>query len=215
MLNWLKRHPQTLRSDVYHALRNDVRWLWTNDQEWLMCRLPDKKSSPRTDYDAIRKRKSEKLKAKDERIASQVPIIKQVLVSQPGRPKRVTAARILVALGIPNGLGSSRKVMKLTRTALAKYSESIPECAVRRILWNVKEAKRTGKYWNPTSLWSATGRKLEWIKDPAVARAVAFAVRELGLSRTELSIASDSSQRSPGFSKDDHALAVDLQSTPQ
>lgn len=57
-------------------------------------------------------------------------------------------------------------MMKLTRTALAKYSESIPECAVRRILWNVKDAKRTGKYWNPTSLWSATGRKLEWIKDP-------------------------------------------------
>ena len=43
----------------------------------------------------------------DELIASQVPIIKQVLVSQPGRPKRATAAKILVALGIPNGLGTA------------------------------------------------------------------------------------------------------------
>ena len=77
--------------------------------------------------------------------------------------------------------------MKLTRTALAKYSESVPECAVRRILWNVQEAKRTGEYWNPCMLWSkTTGRKSECIKDPAVARAVAFAIRELGLPRTGL-----------------------------
>jgi hypothetical protein len=53
----------------------------------------------------------------------------------------------------------------------------------------------------------------EWIEDPAVARAVAFAVRELGLSRTGLSITWDSSQRSPCSSQDDHALAVDVQST--
>jgi hypothetical protein len=141
----------------------------------------------------MRKRKAEGIKARDELIASQVPLMKQVLVSEPGRPKRVSTTRILVALGLPNGLRSISKKMKMTRTALAKYSESLPDYAVRRILWNVEEAKRTGKYWTPSLLFSATTRKsTDWVKDPAVSRVVAFAVRELGLSRTALATTTDS-----------------------
>ena len=72
-----------------------------------MRRLPGTENPKPIGYGAQKKRNSEKLKAMDELIASQVPIIKQVLVSQPGRPKRATAAKILVALGIPNGLGTA------------------------------------------------------------------------------------------------------------
>lgn len=76
--------------------------------------------------------------------------------------------------------------MKLTRTALAKYSVR-PGVRSAPHFMDVQEAKRTGEYWNPCMLWSkTTGRKSECIKDPAVARAVAFAIRELGLPRTGL-----------------------------
>ena len=106
LLNWLKLHTQASKSNVSHAL-DKFWWLRKNDYEWLMRRLPGTENPKPIGYGAQKKRNSEKLKAMDELIASQVPIIKQVLVSQPGRPKRATAAKILVALGIPNGLGTA------------------------------------------------------------------------------------------------------------
>jgi hypothetical protein len=99
-----------------------------------------------------------------------------------GRPQRVSPSRILMHLGMPNGLGNSGKVMRLTQAALTKHSESLPQVAVRRLTWFVGESQRTGKSWGFAALLFASGIRKDWInRYTFVASAVASAQRELGI----------------------------------
>lgn len=188
LLDWIGRHPGATRSDIRKGAATHVRWMQDHDLEWLMSKMPAKIKSPGGLIKAKRCIRSKMLE-KDKLSAARVPSVASELHSQPGRPRRVTTARILTRLGFPNGLGQTGKHMKRTSAALRKHSEKFHECAIRRLKWFVEESKRTGERWNLSRLLLLSGirrgrggrKERSFEREPSVSRAVAFAKQELGI----------------------------------
>ena len=184
---WMKQHPTATRSEINIGAAGATRWLRRCDHEWLIAQLGTVSSAHKNPSIAIGIRCSQisrvKLLKRDEHFAAIVPAVARSLYSRPGRPRRVSPTQILTHIGLPNGLSSCWKEFKSTRAALEKYSESAPQCAVRRLRWLVDKSKCTGKRWClPTLLYRAGIRNSDWIGQYAfVAIAVASAQRELGI----------------------------------
>jgi hypothetical protein len=179
---WMERHPNATRSDIRNGPAAAIRWLQQHDPEWLMTRMPPQLIARVDPNELLTENTRSKLSRKDKALAAMVPAAARELGKRLGRPQRITSSRILMRLGLPNGLANSGKSMKLTRAALGKHSETLPQCAVRRIRWCVDESKQTGKHWGLAALLFASGIRKEWIDQySSVAQAVTYAQRELGI----------------------------------
>jgi hypothetical protein len=181
--SWLDNHPNATCSEIRNGAGTTVRWLQEHDSAWLKRMLPAQlKVRGRLDQARLVERTHSAMAAKDTGLANRVPSVARELLSAPGRPRRVSASRILQELGFPNGLGNSGRFLPQTQAALRQFSEGLQAGAIRRMQWLIAEGRRTGKRWDLASLLQWSGIHKEWLdQSRSIAEAVDSARRELGL----------------------------------
>jgi len=179
---WIKRHPDATRSEIRAGAATAATWLQLHDPQTLIAEMPERLPSANNPTDAWRNSAKVQLSEKDQSLAAKVLPAARTLVSQNRYPQRVTASRILQYIGFPFGLGLRGRAMTLTQAALKECSETLAQCAVRRMQWYVAESKRRGTQLCYSTLMHRSGIRKEWVvQDIAVADAVNSARRELNI----------------------------------
>ncbi|WDM21264.1 TnsD family Tn7-like transposition protein [Paenibacillus polymyxa] len=134
---WLQmwsQHPELGRLELRKLNPKVYAWLYMYDREFLMDhmpeKLPPKAGTTRHDWDK-----------RDQEIFEQVTEIAEQLMSEVGKPLRITMERIQEILGSKCLMPKHLKKMLRTRTFLEQVVEDAEAFQKRRVLWAIGELK--------------------------------------------------------------------------
>jgi hypothetical protein len=178
LLEQLEKNPTYSRQMLRRDLRKrTLKWLGKYDRDWLLSVLPPARSgfvsSSSVDWET-----------RDLDLAARIPSIRERLLGVQGSPVRVTKQRIVRALGVQ---ASSINEVRFPKTVavLQTSTESLQECAIRRLQWIVSraEAEVSGKGVCFSVLLRHARIRTEWLGDSAIIDAIADAATKISIER--------------------------------
>lgn len=133
-----KRHPKQSRIDIRAGMNAGYKFLYRQNREWLLKHLPPVK--PRQPVSEIIN-----WKQRDRDYLQQVKSIVKELLTQPGKPVKITPAMISRIMGKRN-LFSKIALEKIPKTAAyLKEACDKNQYYQRRFNWAKEQLKKTGK----------------------------------------------------------------------
>jgi hypothetical protein len=128
--------------------------------------------------------------ARDVEISARVPAIVDSLLRAPGVPRRITTNRIILALDF-SGERPSPNRLRRTAAVIKTSSESLQDCAIRRLHWFVSNAEASGQQWNFSRLLKISQIKKSWLNEQKIIRAIVIASERININHIPSSILID------------------------
>ncbi len=135
--NISKAHPNLGTKALRQLRRADYAWLYRNDRAWL------KEHSPKHARPASKLRID--WQERDAHLSGQIEQVAEALKRMPGRPIRITIARITKGLGQMSSLCKKLDRLPETRTALAAVVETRAAFVIRRMQWAMDQLQQYGE----------------------------------------------------------------------
>ncbi len=174
-LSFVKTHPNfTLRKSPRKMIKT-IRWLRRYDRAWyrlnaLKRRYCTSGGKSRIDWDK-----------RDRELANEVFLAREELLKEEERPIRISKVRLLRQMGQRQGwIGTASKLPK-TLHALDRAVESLGDSMIRRLIWVVREACAIGDSISLSQALEEANIRPKQIKDATTKKALAVAIRDLGL----------------------------------
>jgi hypothetical protein len=173
---FLIAHPDASRTHLQKSCGHSVEVVRRRNPEWLeknspKRRRPSSAGNPRQDVD---------WPVRDSRLAKEVEQIRQTLMSDLGRPERISQSRIEQELSFSFGVVSRDRLPK-TVEAMSRAVESRTEAAIRRLHW----AAKRGDFDTVEEIARAAGMDPRRLESPAFAEAVAHLRKAIRKNQTE------------------------------
>lgn len=177
----LETNLPSLPNAIVHQLApNALNWLRRHDRDWLSSVMPPAKPPVRR----------VNWQARDVEISARVPAIVDSLLRAPGVPRRITTNRIILALDF-SGERPSPNRLRRTAAVIKTSSESLQDCAIRRLHWFVSNAEASGQQWNFSRLLKISQIKKSWLNEQKIIRAIVIASERININHIPSSILID------------------------
>lgn len=136
-LNISKAHPDLGTKALRQLQRADYAWLYRNDRTWLKEHSP--KQAP------LVPKKRIDWQERDVHLSRLIEQVAEAIKLLPGRPNRITTARITKGLG--HMASQCKKLDRLpeARTVLTAVVETKAEFVIRRMHWAVEQLQQYGE----------------------------------------------------------------------
>lgn len=138
--NWQnisRAHPDLGTKSLRQLRTADYAWLYRNDRIWLKEHSPKQAlpvSKGRVDW-----------QERDAHLSGLIEHVAEAIRLLPGRPKRITIARITKDLGQMASLCKRLDRLPATRDVLAAVVETKAEFVIRRVHWAVEQLQQHGE----------------------------------------------------------------------
>lgn len=135
--NFSRAHPDLGTKALRQVMRADYAWLYRNDRTWLKENSP--KQAP-----AVPKGRID-WQERDAQLSRVIVQAAEAIKQLPGRPDRITVARIAKGLGQMASLCKRLDRLPESRIAFAAVVETKAEFAIRRMHWAVGQLQQQGE----------------------------------------------------------------------
>lgn len=131
-------NPGSTKTQLRYMYPRSFAWLYRNDREWLRNNSPlafkRQSYSFRVDWEG-----------RDRLICDKIKDAVKTLMSIPGKPERVTIARLGKIAGVLGLVQKHLDKMPITKEYLNSVVESFEDCMVRRVQWAFRESLARAK----------------------------------------------------------------------
>lgn len=152
----LKEYPDKSSNQLRNANQTIYRWLTTYDLEWLRERV--RKTNCRRNLVDWGKRDKELL-------AKVKEVVK--LMSQEGKPQRITWGTIGSKLGVSGWFSKNKDKLPHTKRYIDSVHESLEKYQIRKIIWAIKELEFHGTAITKWNIIETAGVKPKYLSNIA------------------------------------------------
>jgi hypothetical protein len=191
---YVTRNPGAICRELQRrSPSKELQWLREHDVVWVQRTLPTIRRSLSVSRKGSR---FVNWAARDVVLTSQILSARSRLRNEFGPPVRITKQRLLDAIGY---VGTNVDISRLPKvaSALRKASESIEECALRRLDWRIRTTDSNGRCRSLLTLLHDACIRPQWRRLPMFIEAIAIVERWLaggeysGLATLQVPVVTD------------------------
>lgn len=158
ILKLKKKYPLSSSQILWKQAFKSMSWLYDNDQSWLQKNILQACAEPAL-------KMNEQLDNKDLLLAGKIEsYAKGYFDKDFGKPARLTIGRLFdeIKNKVPR---NDRDKFPLTSAKIELHTESLWHFRARRILWAVKELKKSGELISTSNIALVSGVSFHWVND--------------------------------------------------
>lgn len=158
ILKLKQKNPLSPASFFWKQSISSMSWLYDNDHSWLEKNILQSESEPPLKVDASESNKEILLAEKIESYG------KGYYDENTGKPERLTIGRLLGCIKL-SSQGNPKSKFPLIFEKIDQYTESVWHFRARRIIWSIKELKRSGELLSTSNIALVSGVNFSWVNN--------------------------------------------------